>query len=141
MNTQRIGLYKKTELETTDQISLILKLYDRAIQLLEKAKNDIAEKQYEGKNVSFTKAKDIVFELLTSLDEEKGGEIAASLSQLYNFVIREIMDANINLNRKAIDNSIHILSELRKSWSSLNSVPEIEYEEDDSASIALNVSV
>ncbi|MDR4499733.1 MAG: flagellar export chaperone FliS [Candidatus Scalindua sp.] len=141
MNTQRIGLYKKTELETTDQISLILKLYDRAIRLLEKAKNDIAEKQYEGKNISLTKAKDIVFELLTSLDEEKGGEIAASLSQLYNFVIREIMDANINLNRKALDNSIHILSELRKSWNSLTSVPEIEYDEDDSASIALNVSV
>ena len=45
MNTQKLKLYKKTELETTDQISLILKLYDRAIQLLEKAKSDIAEKQ------------------------------------------------------------------------------------------------
>ena len=141
MNTQKLKLYKKTELETTDQISLILKLYDRAIQLLEKAKSDIAEKQYEEKDISLTKAKDIVFELLTSLDEEKGGEIAASLSQLYNFVIREIIDANMNLNRKAIDNSIHILSELRKSWNSLNSVPEIVWDEDDNVSIALNLSV
>ena len=141
MNTQKLKLYKKTELETTDQISLILKLYDRAIQLLEKAKSDIEEKQYEEKDISLTKAKDIVFELLTSLDEEKGGEIAASLSQLYNFVIREIIDANMNLNRKAIDNSIHILSELRKSWNSLNSVPEIVWDEDDNVSIALNLSV
>ena len=141
MNTQKLKLYKKTELETTDQISLILKLYDRAIRLLEKAKSDIAEKQYEEKDISLTKAKDIVFELLTSLDEEKGGEIAASLSQLYNFVIREIIDANMNLNRKAIDNSIHILSELRKSWNSLNSVPEIVWDEDDNVSIALNLSV
>ena len=141
MNTQKLKLYKKTELETTDQISLILKLYDRAIQLLEKAKSDIAEKQYEEKDISLTKAKDIVFELLTSLDEEKGGEIEASLSQLYNFVIREIIDANMNLNRKAIDNSIHILSELRKSWNSLNSVPEIVWDEDDNVSIALNLSV
>ncbi len=140
MNREKIKLYKKTELETEDQISLILKLYDRAIYHLEKGKSEIEEKKYEEKNISLTKAREIVTELLISLDGERGGEVAVSLSQLYNFVIREVMDANVNLNCKAIDNSINILSELRESWNTINSTPETLIGQDDDTEIAFNVS-
>ncbi|GJQ60188.1 MAG: flagellar export chaperone FliS [Candidatus Scalindua sp. AMX11] len=140
MNTHKIELYKKTQLETEDQVALILKLYDRAIYHLEKGKSEIGEKRYEEKNVSLTKAKEIVLELLLSLDEEKGGAVAISLSQLYNFVIREILEANANLNCKAIDNSVKILSELRESWNSINSIPETMVGQDGDAMIAFNVS-
>lgn len=140
MNTHKIELYKKTELETEDQITLILKLYDRAIYHLEKGKNGIEEKKYEEKNVSLIKAKEIVLELLLTLDEEKGGSVAVLLSQLYNFVIREIMEANINLNCKAIDNSLKILSELRESWNSINNTPETRNDQNDDTKIAVNLS-
>ncbi|MDR4504146.1 MAG: flagellar export chaperone FliS [Candidatus Scalindua sp.] len=140
MNTQKIGLYKKTQIETEDQITLILKLYDRAIYHLEKGKHEIEEKRYEEKNASLTKAKEIVLELLMALDEEKGESVAVSLSQLYNFVIREIMKANLHLNCKAIDNSVKILSELRESWNTIDSTPETMCDQDDGTEIAVNVS-
>jgi flagellar protein FliS len=116
MKPQKLDSYKKSQIETADQLTLILMLYDRAILLLDKAKKEILEKKHEEKHHSLTKARDIVFELIQSLDQDKGGEIAASLLLLYDFAIREIMNADTNLNTKSIDNAKGILSELRKSW-------------------------
>jgi flagellar protein FliS len=125
METKNTDEYRKMQIEAADPASLILMLYDRAIFLIEKAKNDIIEKQYEEKNVSLTKATDIVFELLMSLDKDKGGVIATSLTRLYNFVIRELTDANTTLNTKALDNVKRILSELRDAWESIKNDPNV----------------
>ncbi len=116
MKPQKLDSYKKSQVETADQLTLILMLYDRAILSLDKAKKEILEKKHEAKHHSLTKVHDIVFELIQSLDQDKGGEIAASLLQLYYFVVREILDADTNQNTKAIDNAKGILSELRKTW-------------------------
>ncbi len=125
METQNTDSYVKMQIETADPSSLILMLYDRAIVLIDKAKNGIIEKQHEEKNISLTKATDIVFELLTSLDKDKGGVIATPLTRLYNFVIRELTDANVNLDTKALDNAKRILSELRDAWNSIKDDPNV----------------
>jgi flagellar protein FliS len=130
MKPQKVHLYKKSQIETADQLSLILMLYDRAILLLNKAEKEISEKKHEEKHHSLMKANDIVFELIQSLDQDKGGEIAASLLQLYYFVVREIMDADTNLNTKAIDNAKGILSELRESWKDIKTNPDKEIKAD-----------
>ena len=126
METEKNDSYRKLQIETADPLSLVVMLYDRAIVLLDKANKEILEKDYEAKNISLTKATNIVFELLVTLDKEKGGEIATSLARLYNFVIREITDANANLNTKALDNAKRIMSELRESWVSIKDDPGIE---------------
>ncbi len=126
MKPQKADSYKKSQVETSDQLTLILMLYDRAILLLDKAKKGISEKKLEEKHRSLTKARDIVFELIQSLDHDKGGGIAASLLDLYYFVVREIMDADVNLNTKAIDNAKGILSELRESWKEIKTNPDKE---------------
>ena len=140
METPQTKLYKKMQVETANPVSLVIMLYDRAIVLLDKAKNEIAEKQYEAKNNTLNKTSDIIFELLTTLDKDKGGEIASSLANLYNFVLREITDANTNLNTKALDNSIKILSELKESWESIKSNKEIEAKSSDHVISNLNLS-
>jgi len=140
MKPQKVDSYKKTQIETADPATLILMLYDRAIVLLDKAKNEIIEKKYEEKGCSLTKANDIIAELAASLDMEKGGEIATSLSRLYNFVMREIIDADTNLNTNAIDNSRRIVSELRVSWLRVKDNPNIELQNTDNATTNVDLS-
>ena len=140
MKKKSVDSYKKLQIETADQLSLILMLYDRAILSLEKAKKEISEKKLEEKHHSLTKAGDIVFELMQSLDRDKGGEIATSLSQLYNFVIREIIDADANLNIKALDNAKGILSELRKSWENIKTNPDKEIKDTDNIETGIDLS-
>ena len=140
METPQTKLYKKMQVETANPISLVIMLYDRAIVLLNKAKSEISEKQYEAKDSTLGKASDIIFELITILDKDKGGEIATSLSSLYNFVLREITDANSNLNTKALDNAKKILSELRESWESIKNNKDIEVENSDHVISKLDLS-
>ncbi|MFQ5962983.1 MAG: flagellar export chaperone FliS [Candidatus Scalinduaceae bacterium] len=140
MKTYNADSYKKSQVETADQLSLILMLYDRAISSIEKAKEEISEKKYEEKGNLLTKVKNIVFELLASLDKDKGGEIASRLSQLYDFVIHEITDAEMNLNTKALDNAKGILSELRNSWDSIRNNPKVEYNNTDNTKIEIDLS-
>ncbi|MHC4267015.1 MAG: flagellar export chaperone FliS [Planctomycetota bacterium] len=140
METQPTDSYKKSQVETASPIDLIIILYDRVIVLLDKARNEILEKKFEEKNTSLTKATDIVFELLTTLDNDKGGEIAASLSRIYNFVIREITNANMSLNTKELDNAKRILSELRESWISIKNNPDIELNNINNNSVSIDLS-
>ena len=140
MKQQKADSYKKSQVETADQLSLILMLYDRAILLLGKAEKEISEEKYEEKHDSLMKAHDIVFELIQSLDQDKGKEIAASLLILYDFVIREIMDADTNLNTKAIDNAKGILSELRGSWKDIKTNPDKEIKDTDNIETRTDLS-
>lgn len=126
MKSQKANSYKKSLVETTDQLSLIIMLYDKAILLLENARKEISEKKYVEKHHSLARANDIVFELVQSLDKDKGGKIADLLSRLYAFVIHEIMVADAKKNIKALDNAKTILSELRKSWKDIRAVPVIK---------------
>ena len=140
METQKIDSYKKSQVETVDQLSLILMLYNRAILLLGKAREEISEKKHEEKHESLTKACNIVLELMQSLDQDKGGEIAASLSRLYSFVIREILDADTNLNIKALDMAITTLSELRTSWEGIKDDPNTRMPDADLRETNMNLS-
>ena len=126
METKNTDSYRKQAVETADPLSLVLMMYERAIFLLDKAKNEIIEKEYEEKNHSLNKATDIVLELFATLDEDNGGEIASTLAQLYNFVLREINDANANLNLKALETAKRIMSELKESWVGIKNHPETE---------------
>lgn len=140
METSQTKSYKKLQVDTASPIGLVIMLYDRAIVLLHKAKSEISEKQYEEKGHSLDKASDIIMELITTLDKDKGGEIASSLANLYNFVLREINNANIKLNTKSLDNAIKILSELKEPWESIKDNKEIDAISQDHSITQLDIS-
>lgn len=140
MDTQQPKSYKKLQVETASPIGLVVMLYDRAIVLLNKARKEIDEKQYEAKGHTLDKASDIILELLTTLDKDKGGEIATSLTNLYNFILREITDANSSLKTKHLDNACKILSELRESWESVKDNREIDAKSQDHIVNNLDIS-
>ena len=140
MKPQKADSYRKTQIETANPATLILMLFDRAIVLLDKAKNEMIEKQYEEKGYSLTKANEIIAELTASLDMEKGGEIATSLKRLYNFVMREIVDADKNLDTNAIDNARRIVSELRESWVRIKDKPDVELQNSDNTATKVDLS-
>ncbi len=140
METSQTKSYKKLQVDTSCPIGLVIMLYDRAIVLLNKAKDEISEKQYEAKGLTLEKASDIIIELMTTLDKDKGGEIASSLANLYSFVLREITNANSRLDTKSLDNAVKILSELRESWETIKDNKEIDAKSQDHIVTNLDIS-
>lgn len=122
--------YRKTNVMTADPKRLILMCYDGAIDTLKIGKQKMAERNYEGKSKEFIKAQDIINELLCALDFEKGGSIAKSLDSLYNYMLRRIIEADLEKNVMAVDEVIGMLNELKSAWEEIfyRQVNEVESE-------------
>ena len=113
--SKQLGQYKEVQISTAPRGKLILMLYQGAIKALKKSLELIDKKDFEGKGEQLIKAQDIVMELNLALDME-AGEIPSSLRQLYLYVYRRLLNANLNLDKEAVNEAIRILETLYGAW-------------------------
>jgi flagellar protein FliS len=121
-----IQSYRRTNVVTADPGKLVIMCYEGAIDNLMIAKQKNAEKKYEEKSRHINKTKDIIDELMCSLDFEKGGLIARNLESLYNYMTRRILHADASRSMDAIDEVVEMLSELLSAWKEVVSKPDSE---------------
>jgi flagellar protein FliS len=76
-------------------LELVRALYRGAIQAIRQARTCLANGQIRERSAAITKACAIVQELAISLDKEVGGDVAASLAELYVYIHKRLGDANI----------------------------------------------
>lgn len=107
--------YKQTQFETANQEKLILMLYDGALKYLRRANKGFEDKDYEIVNDSLTKSQDIINELLVSLNME-AGELAQHLYQLYDYMRRRLIEANLQKSKDPVQEVIEMIAELRDTW-------------------------
>ena len=110
------NVYQETAISTQNRGRLIVMLYDGAVKFLRQAIEDIGRGDAAAKGRHISKAQDILFELNTVLDMEKGGQIAQNLRSLYNFMQRHLTQANIRKDPHMIREVIDLLEELNQSW-------------------------
>ncbi len=111
-----ITAYEEHTVTTQNQGRLIVMLYDGAIRFLRQAQQHIASGDISGRNRCVSKARDIVDELNSSLEMERGGQIAQNLRALYNFIWRYLGDANLKSDAAMIDKVIGMLDDLAGAW-------------------------
>jgi flagellar protein FliS len=116
MYSSGVQSYRKTNVMTADPKKLIMLCYEGAIDNLKIGKNRIIERDYEGKCRALTRAQDLIGELLSSLNFEKGGLIANGLDSLYNYMLRRIIHADFKNDVPAIDEVVQLLTELKAAW-------------------------
>jgi flagellar protein FliS len=71
----------------------------------------IAEK---GRSISL--AISIIEGLRSSLDREKGGQIAENLDRLYDYMTRRLLEANLKNDRAMLDEVRNLLHEIKEGW-------------------------
>lgn len=113
--------YKKQTVNGATPVQLVIMLYDGALRFMEKGKSAVIRKDYNEQNQYLQKAQNIIIELMSCLDMERGGEISANLLSLYSYVLQQLIDANVKDLTEPIDQSMTVLSELRESWRAIES--------------------
>ena len=108
--------YKKASVNTLDQNKLIIMLYDGAIKNANFAVEYMNSGEIEKVHDSLIKTKNIVTELLATLNMENGGEIAKNLKSLYSYMFSLLIEANMEKKSKPVLNVIDLLKELRGAW-------------------------
>ena len=113
---EKVKAYQTTDTLGKSQLDLIIKVYDGAMTAYKQAGVAFEKEDFSKGREELDKAKKFVTHLYTTLDMEKGGDIAQQLSQLYAFVVNQtnIIDATKDL--KQIDDIIGILDNLRQGW-------------------------
>jgi flagellar protein FliS len=91
-------------------------LYEAAIQNVKKAMLAIDKKDNANKGAAIGKAHDIINELLNTLDFEVGGQIARDFESLYNFMTEQLVRANMNNSKEALQTVQKLLDTLLEGW-------------------------
>lgn len=117
--TTRVAAYQKADITGKTQLDLVVQVYDGAIAAYRAAGEAYCKSDNNSGYEHMERAKRFVTHLYTTLDMDKGGEIADQLSKLYAFVINQTNLAQATKDLSQIDDNISILNNLRSGWMGL----------------------
>ncbi|MDR0249167.1 MAG: flagellar export chaperone FliS [Oscillospiraceae bacterium] len=106
--------YREQSAATASPGELTLMLYDGCVKNLKLSKLYIGERDYAKANDTSKKAQAIVDELIKTLDLRY--DVASQMLSLYDFVLRTIVEGNVQKDAAKIDTAIEFISELRDTW-------------------------
>lgn len=123
-----LNSYHANGISTSSQGQLILMMYDGALQAVNWSIQCMNQKDVAGQSKHILKAQDIINELSLALDIKQGGEVAKTLEQLYQFVLNQLIQANITSDKIYLESVIKVLSPLRDAWSRISESSDREPE-------------
>ncbi len=94
-------------------------LYDGALRFMVASKHSASSGDLEGRAKNLQRAQEIVTELMSCLDLQRGSDIAVNLMALYTYVLEQLTEANSKSSSEAVDRAIQVMGELRDSWAEI----------------------
>ncbi|OJH15122.1 flagellar biosynthesis protein FliS [Borreliella bissettiae] len=115
-------IYKQTQINTSNPLSILIMLYEKAIQDLNVAKELIKDGNWKNAvkaNEKIFHAQEIITELMSTLNFEQGGNISTNLLSIYLFLNKELENVLLKKEIHKIDNVIKQLQILNFTWKEL----------------------
>ena len=115
--------YRETATLTAPPGQIVLMLYEGAIRSLERSLPGFSCTDPGESNMiihnNLQRAQEIIRELNFALNMEQGGEFAANMRRLYNYIERRIWESNLKKNAGGIGEAIRHLTVLRDAWATM----------------------
>jgi flagellar secretion chaperone FliS len=115
--------YRNTGLNSAvmdaDPHRLVSLLFAGACERIRLAEACVARGEQARKGKAIGEACAILGHLNGSLDHEAGGEIAASLSSLYDYLQARLTEANLNNDESALREALELLGEIESAWNAI----------------------
>ena len=103
-------------------------MFDGANSALVRARLFLEQGDIVAKGEALSKAINIIDNgLKAGLDQEKGGEIATHLSDLYDYMIRRLLQANLRNDSQAIEEVEGLLGNIAEAWKQIS--PKVSSQE------------
>ncbi|ASS67228.1 MULTISPECIES: flagellar export chaperone FliS [unclassified Paenibacillus] len=106
--------YQQLSAQTATPIQLVLMLYDGAIRFTKQGIMGVEQRNYELANNCFCKAEAILHELIASLNFDY--PLSSQLVHIYEYMLHQLIQANIGKDPKQALEVVAHLTELRESW-------------------------
>lgn len=115
LGTNPYAKYKEMQVTTASPGQLLLMLYDGAIRFCREAEAALTEGQLEESHRLLLRAQDVVTELRSTLNLE-AGPVAQNLDSLYEYMQRQLIEANIKKAAQPAQEVAELLAGLREAW-------------------------
>jgi flagellar secretion chaperone FliS len=99
-----------------DPHRLIVMLMDGALERISTARGCMARGDTTEKARLLNRAVSIIGELRNSLDLKAGGQLAANLGELYDYMGRRLLKASAENRVELLDETLKLLHEIRAAW-------------------------
>jgi flagellar protein FliS len=123
MNPNPLNVYRQTEVQSRSPLELVVLLYDGALRFLAAAKDGFARGDIPARRQATSRLLAIISELQSTLDVERGGEVAASLDELYSYMTRRIVEATSTNSAAPLEDVQRLLETLREGWQGIAGGP------------------
>jgi flagellar secretion chaperone FliS len=108
--------YLEQRVLSADPLELVRLMYQAAIAAVRDARRDLSAGEIAARSRSISKACGIVLELNAALDHSQDGEISARLAALYDYMLRRLLEANIQQSDALLAEVLGLLSTLSEAW-------------------------
>lgn len=99
-----------------DPHHLILMLMDGVMQRISAARGCLERSDLGQKAQLLQRAVALVAELRGSLDHQSGGALAHNLDELYDYMARQLVRANVENRAALLDEVASLMTEIRLAW-------------------------
>ena len=106
--------YQNNAIQTASGSKLTLMLYNGCINFINRALQELEDRDYEAKNHSIQRAQAIVQELMITLDQSV--DIAQQMLPLYEYMNHKLQQGNIKNDPESLKEALAIATEFRDTW-------------------------
>lgn len=108
--------YQRIQAETSSPAQLVMQLYDALMRDLQRASQQMTTTEgAEQAHTALVHAQDVVLELAASLDLSTG-DLAQNLADLYQYMYRRLVHANVQKDRSVVDEVVRLLLPIHQAW-------------------------
>jgi len=111
-----VWLYNRLNGETESKIGLVVRAYDKVVELLSEAGEKIKLMDYEKKSKLLSRAVEIITELMAALDFNQGKQIAVGLNNIYIYSLNRLLEADKQNNVDILKEISTIFEGLNEAW-------------------------
>ncbi|MEE9422546.1 MAG: flagellar export chaperone FliS [Gammaproteobacteria bacterium] len=112
----------ETSINTASPHRLVQMLMEGVQDKIRIARLQMERKELGEKAKSITCAISIVDGLRMSLDKEAGGDIAQNLDDIYDYMVRRLIDANLSNEPEILDEVMALMHQIKEAWDTIANV-------------------
>jgi flagellar secretion chaperone FliS len=119
--------YREAAVRGASPLRLVILLYEQAIEDLRRALAAHGRKDLETRTREIKHALLVLGHLQSSLDKERGGQVAENLERFYSQVRIGLLEAQSKQSASLIEKQIALLMQVREAWCRVEQVEEIAH--------------
>ena len=120
--------YMEERVLSAAPVELVGLLYQGASAAVRDARRHLASGDILARSRAISKACELIGELAGALDFARGGDIAARLGRLYEYMLRRLTEANFRQEDEPLGEVLSLLATLSEGWTAIAAKAPVERE-------------